>query len=154
MPLLLCPNDNGPMQTLRRPGVEFDIYPTCRGVRLDRGALQKILTTARHDIAGDPSSDNHAPQQSGFVTRPPQRPRSVATGTTATTTVIAKRSVRASSMLRLHAGDVVVRDCGCSPESLGSAAGSHLNRRARARVQGTLIPIVVTFDQPCEVSAT
>ncbi|MBU5503488.1 zf-TFIIB domain-containing protein, partial [Enterococcus sp. S141_ASV_20] len=28
MPLLLCPNDNGSMQTVQRSGIEFDICPT------------------------------------------------------------------------------------------------------------------------------
>ncbi len=75
MPLLLCPNDNGPMQTVQRSGIEFDICPTCRGVWLDRGELEKMLATARQDLVGDPSSDNQVPQQSGFLTRPPQRPQ-------------------------------------------------------------------------------
>ncbi len=44
MPLLLCPNDNGAMQSVQRSGVEFDICPTCRGVWLDRGELEKLLT--------------------------------------------------------------------------------------------------------------
>jgi len=43
MPLLLCPNDNGAMQTMRRAGVECDMCPTCRGVWLDRGELEKLL---------------------------------------------------------------------------------------------------------------
>ena len=75
MPLLLCPNDNGPMQTVQRSGIEFDICPTCRGVWLDRGELEKMLATVRQDTAGDSSSDNQPPQQSGFLTRPPQRPQ-------------------------------------------------------------------------------
>lgn len=52
MPLLLCPNDNGPMQTVQRSGVEFDICPTCRGIWLDRGELEKLLDTARADDSG------------------------------------------------------------------------------------------------------
>jgi Zn-finger nucleic acid-binding protein len=28
MPLLMCPNDNAPMQTLDRHGVQFDMCPT------------------------------------------------------------------------------------------------------------------------------
>ena len=32
MPLLMCPNDNSPMQSLDRNGVQFDMCPTCRGV--------------------------------------------------------------------------------------------------------------------------
>jgi uncharacterized protein len=75
MRLLLCPNDNGPMQTVQRSGIEFDICPTCRGVWLDRGELEKMLATARQDVAGDPAGDNQAPQQSGFLSRTPQRPQ-------------------------------------------------------------------------------
>jgi Zn-finger nucleic acid-binding protein len=52
MPLLLCPNDNGAMQTVQRSGVEFDICPTCRGVWLDRGELEKLLDVARVDEGG------------------------------------------------------------------------------------------------------
>ncbi len=37
MPLLLCPNDNSPMQTVDRSGVQFDMCPTCRGVWLEIG---------------------------------------------------------------------------------------------------------------------
>lgn len=43
MPLLMCPNDNAPMQTVERSGVQFDMCPTCRGVWLDRGELDKII---------------------------------------------------------------------------------------------------------------
>jgi Zn-finger nucleic acid-binding protein len=53
MPLLLCPNDNGSMQTLHRSGVEFDICPTCRGVWLDRGELEKLLSMAGRSEPGD-----------------------------------------------------------------------------------------------------
>jgi uncharacterized protein len=67
MPLLLCPNDSGPMQTVQRSGVEFDICPTCRGVWLDRGELEKMLATARQDMAGDQPSDAPPPQRSGFL---------------------------------------------------------------------------------------
>jgi uncharacterized protein len=73
MPLLLCPNDNGPMQTVQRSGVEFDICPTCRGVWLDRGELEKLLATARQDMASDSSGDGPPPQQSGFLPRPQAR---------------------------------------------------------------------------------
>ncbi|HCQ52668.1 MAG TPA: hypothetical protein DIV82_00190, partial [Brevundimonas diminuta] len=46
MPLLMCPNDNAPMQTLDRHGVQFDMCPTCRGVWLDRGELEKLMAAA------------------------------------------------------------------------------------------------------------
>ncbi len=43
MPLLTCPNDSSPMQEVSRNGVTLDICPTCRGVWLDRGELEKLL---------------------------------------------------------------------------------------------------------------
>ena len=73
MPLLLCPNDNGPMQTVQRSGVEFDICPTCRGVWLDRGELEKMLSTARQDMAVGPPSETPPLKQSSFL--PQQQPR-------------------------------------------------------------------------------
>jgi uncharacterized protein len=47
MPLLLCPNCNTSMQNVQRSGVELDMCPTCRGVWLDRGELEKILEGQR-----------------------------------------------------------------------------------------------------------
>ena len=46
MPLLLCPNDNAAMQTIDRDGVQFDMCPTCRGVWLDRGELEKLMAAS------------------------------------------------------------------------------------------------------------
>ncbi len=47
MPLLMCPNCNASMQEVRRDEVAFDMCPTCRGVWLDRGELEKIIEGAR-----------------------------------------------------------------------------------------------------------
>jgi hypothetical protein len=49
MPLLMCPNDNAAMQTLERSGVQFDMCPTCRGVWLDRGELEKLMASATEE---------------------------------------------------------------------------------------------------------
>ncbi|MDG2519907.1 zf-TFIIB domain-containing protein [Caulobacter segnis] len=49
MPLLLCPNCNTSMQAVNRSGVELDMCPTCRGVWLDRGELEKILSAGREE---------------------------------------------------------------------------------------------------------
>lgn len=49
MPLLMCPNDNAAMQTMERAGVQFDMCPTCRGVWLDRGELEKLMTAANEE---------------------------------------------------------------------------------------------------------
>lgn len=73
MPLLLCPNDNGSMQTVQRSGVEFDICPTCRGVWLDRGELEKLLAVAREVDPGD-QPGQHRPASTGFDPRPSARP--------------------------------------------------------------------------------
>ena len=62
MPLLLCPNDNGSMQSVQRSGVEFDICPTCRGVWLDRGELEKLLAAARNDGVADGVQASPSPQ--------------------------------------------------------------------------------------------
>lgn len=53
MPLLVCPNDNASMQSVQRHGVEFDFCPTCRGVWLDRGELEKLMAGPREGDAYD-----------------------------------------------------------------------------------------------------
>lgn len=61
MPLLVCPNDNAAMQSVSRSGVEFDFCPTCRGVWLDRGELEKLMEGSRAvapDVRPGPA---HAP---------------------------------------------------------------------------------------------
>lgn len=52
MPLLLCPNCTASMQNVNRAGVEIDICPSCRGVWLDRGELEKLLSEQRQEQAG------------------------------------------------------------------------------------------------------
>ena len=66
MPLLMCPNDNAPMQTLDRNGVQFDMCPTCRGVWLDRGELEKLMESA--------TNDGRASVQASQPVAPPQAP--------------------------------------------------------------------------------
>ena len=44
MPLLMCPNDNSAMQEIDRNGVRIDVCPECRGVWLDRGELEKLMS--------------------------------------------------------------------------------------------------------------
>lgn len=66
MPLLMCPNDNAPMQTLDRHGVQFDMCPTCRGVWLDRGELEKLMSAATDE--GRAAAPAYAPT-------PPQAPQ-------------------------------------------------------------------------------
>ena len=69
MPLLMCPNDNAAMQTLERGGVQFDMCPTCRGVWLDRGELEKLMAVATDEGR---ASATPAPQQPAPQPYPPQ----------------------------------------------------------------------------------
>jgi Zn-finger nucleic acid-binding protein len=61
----MCPNDDAPMQTLERAGVQFDMCPTCRGVWLDRGELEKLMDSA---VA------SAAPVQPAYAPPPQQQP--------------------------------------------------------------------------------
>src|SRR4028118_2272249 len=61
MPLLLCPNDNSSMQTVDRAGVQFDMCPTCRGVWLDRGELEKLVTAGGQGSAARQQGAHSAP---------------------------------------------------------------------------------------------
>ncbi|MFT4262001.1 MAG: zf-TFIIB domain-containing protein [Nocardioides sp.] len=38
-----CPVDGAPLTMSERAGIEIDYCPTCRGVWLDRGELDKII---------------------------------------------------------------------------------------------------------------
>jgi uncharacterized protein len=49
MPLFICPNDQTPMQKVSREGVDIDICPSCKGVWLDRGELDKLLVQEREE---------------------------------------------------------------------------------------------------------
>ena len=70
MPLLMCPNDNTAMQTLDRSGVQFDMCPSCRGVWLDRGELDKIIEkTAPAAPQRPPQSDRGGESSSRYEPR-------------------------------------------------------------------------------------
>ena len=70
MPLLMCPNDNASMQTLDRNGVQFDMCPSCRGVWLDRGELEKLMETATTE--GRTAAMQSAPPVQPAYSPPPQ----------------------------------------------------------------------------------
>ena len=56
-----CPTDGAVLVMSERGGIEIDYCPTCRGVWLDRGELDKII---------ERSLDQPAPQQ--YATPPTQ----------------------------------------------------------------------------------
>lgn len=59
------------MQNVQRSSVEFDMCPQCRGVWLDRGELEKILTEARHTITDGRLDSPRRPPETRVAT--PQR---------------------------------------------------------------------------------
>ena len=46
-----CPIDGSRLVMSERSGIEIDYCPTCRGVWLDRGELDKIIERSSADIA-------------------------------------------------------------------------------------------------------
>lgn len=60
---MLCPFDATTLQVVNRSGVEIDWCPSCKGVWLERGELDKLI-----DLAASTSA---APQS--FVPVPPQQ---------------------------------------------------------------------------------
>jgi uncharacterized protein len=60
----VCPDSTLSMSN--REGIEIDYCPTCRGVWLDRGELDKII---------ERSGDESPPQREGRAEAPPYAPR-------------------------------------------------------------------------------
>jgi Zn-finger nucleic acid-binding protein len=52
-----CPKCNHELRPANRQGVEIDVCPTCRGVWLDRGELDKIISRASRDFDDDWDDD-------------------------------------------------------------------------------------------------
>jgi Zn-finger nucleic acid-binding protein len=68
---MACPNDGTTLVMSERSGIEIDYCPTCRGVWLDRGELDKII-----ERSADSGPPPQAPQppQSPQAPMPPQQP--------------------------------------------------------------------------------
>jgi Zn-finger nucleic acid-binding protein len=75
---MTCPNCDARLVEIERSDVLIDACPSCRGVWLDRGELDKILVKERQLSAGDPDEDFFR-EMEGRRTSPtapaPQRPR-------------------------------------------------------------------------------
>lgn len=66
-----CPTDGATLVMSERSGIEIDYCPTCRGVWLDRGELDKIIErsfaqSAPPPAAPAPSYDRGRSQQPGY----------------------------------------------------------------------------------------
>ena len=61
-----CPADDTTLVMAERQGVEIDYCPTCRGVWLDRGELDKIIDRAADDDDDDRRRDRVYPEDRGY----------------------------------------------------------------------------------------
>jgi Zn-finger nucleic acid-binding protein len=63
-PPMSCPLDGATLVMSERQGIEIDYCPTCRGVWLDRGELDKIIERNATETAPrpEPGPDRYAPQ--------------------------------------------------------------------------------------------
>jgi uncharacterized protein len=68
-----CPVDGTTLVMSERQNIEIDYCPTCRGVWLDRGELDKILERSAADVA--PAAQQAVPpsQPQGYAP-PPRQP--------------------------------------------------------------------------------
>ena len=53
---MTCPVDGATLVMSERTGIEIDYCPTCRGVWLDRGELDKILERSAQELAPPPTA--------------------------------------------------------------------------------------------------
>ncbi len=65
-----CPTDGSTLVMSERSGVEIDYCPTCRGVWLDRGELDKILDRAAAESTGYGSAPTPASTPPGYEQSP------------------------------------------------------------------------------------
>ena len=71
-----CPNDATVLVMSERSGIEIDYCPTCRGVWLDRGELDKIIERDTRDYgqAAPAAQAPAAPTAPAAPPSPPQAP--------------------------------------------------------------------------------
>jgi Zn-finger nucleic acid-binding protein len=58
-----CPIDDEVLLVSSREGIEIDHCPTCRGVWLDRGELDKIIERAAPAVVGDRGGSSPEPRR-------------------------------------------------------------------------------------------
>ena len=68
-----CPVDQTPLVMSERQGVEIDYCPTCRGVWLDRGELDKIIE--KNAAQAVPAAPRHSDDY-GYGRKPHKRRKS------------------------------------------------------------------------------
>ena len=65
-----CPTDGAVLVMSERNGIEIDYCPTCRGVWLDRGELDKILDRSMNQQMNQPMNQPPTMRQQG-----PRKPK-------------------------------------------------------------------------------
>ena len=75
---MACPVDGATLVMSERSGIEIDYCPTCRGVWLDRGELDKIIernaTDGAPPASAQPAPPPQAPPQQAPWGQPHQQP--------------------------------------------------------------------------------
>ncbi|WP_022888558.1 zf-TFIIB domain-containing protein [Agromyces italicus] len=69
-----CPSDGTVLVMSERSGIEIDYCPTCRGVWLDRGELDKIVERAGREFGGAQAAPG-APAAPAAPQAPPAPPQ-------------------------------------------------------------------------------
>lgn len=65
-----CPTDGSVLVMSERSGIEIDYCPTCRGVWLDRGELDKIIERSVSEApAAQPRYEERRPQEPRYEER-------------------------------------------------------------------------------------
>lgn len=62
---MLCPQCKTPLSIAERSNIEIDFCPTCRGVWLDRGELDKLIDRAVDTAPPPQPTPSYAPQPYG-----------------------------------------------------------------------------------------
>ena len=70
---MACPIDGAALVMSERQGIEIDYCPTCRGVWLDRGELDKIIERSSADQPAPPPQPQQQPQGQPWGSPPPQQ---------------------------------------------------------------------------------
>lgn len=67
-----CPVDNTTLTIAERQGVEIDYCPSCRGVWLDRGELDKLIERSEQ-FDGRPAPRHNQPMEQRYQDHAPRR---------------------------------------------------------------------------------
>jgi uncharacterized protein len=72
---VLCPFDATQLQVVNRSGVDIDWCPSCKGVWLERGELDKLIDLAASPAALAPTPAFAAPAPGAAMPAPPAQSR-------------------------------------------------------------------------------